>query len=140
MRVQTDNEADVEVQMAPLIDCVFLLLIFFLVASTLKKLDKQLDVQLPTAAAAVSVHAPDQQLVIGVDATGNIYIDAQPVTQMQLQTRLHDIAGQSKAYPVRLDIDRATPFQQAVEVFDLCQFEGLTNVAIKTADHASAEK
>lgn len=136
MRVETDQDDNIEVQMAPLIDCVFLLLIFFLVASTLKKLDKQLDVHLPTAAAAVEVQAPDNQVVIGVDTVGNTYIDAQLVSQMQLQAKLHEIGGNNRAQPVRLDIDRTTPFQYVVQVFDQCQFEGLTNVAIHIADDA----
>ena len=42
MRVRLDDEDDVQVQMAPLIDCVFLLLSFFLVATTLKKIEKEL--------------------------------------------------------------------------------------------------
>ena len=50
----SDYEGEVDVQMTPLIDCVFLLLVFFLVAATLKKPHKELEIQLPHSAAASS--------------------------------------------------------------------------------------
>lgn len=119
--------------MAPLIDCVFLLLIFFLVAATLKKLDKELDVQLPQAAATIEVQAPERQLVIGVDEIGNTYINAELVTNTALHETLRTRAAEDPGQRVRLDIDRRTPFQYVVRVFDLCQLEGLTNVGVHIA-------
>jgi len=64
MRVRLEDDEQVEVQMAPLIDCVFLLLIFFLVATTLKKIDKELPLDLPEAAAAVSKQVVDDMTII----------------------------------------------------------------------------
>ena len=49
MAIKQEEEASVEVQLTPLIDCVFLLLIFFLVSSQLKKVEKRLEVDLPRA-------------------------------------------------------------------------------------------
>jgi len=131
-----DQQADegVEVQMAPLIDCVFLLLIFFLVASTLKKLDKELDVQLPQAAATIQAPAPENLLTIGVDDLGNTYINAEQVSNTALRGTLRERAATDPTQRVRLDIDRRTPFQYVVRVFDLCQLEGLTNVGIHIAE------
>lgn len=131
-----DQQADegVEVQMAPLIDCVFLLLIFFLVASTLKKLDKELDVQLPQAAATIKAPAPEKLLTIGVDVLGNTYINAEQVSTTALRATVRGRAATDPTQRVRLDIDRRTPFQYVVRVFDLCQLEGLTNVGIHIAE------
>ena len=61
-----EDDLPVEVQMAPLIDCVFLLLIFFLVATTLRKIIKELPVELPDSAAAIEVRQEDDLLVIGM--------------------------------------------------------------------------
>ena len=49
MAIRQEDESAVEVQLTPLIDCVFLLLIFFLVSSQLKKVEKRLEVDLPRA-------------------------------------------------------------------------------------------
>ena len=52
MRIDIQEDDGIEVQMAPLIDCVFLLLIFFLVATTLKKIEKEVPLELPDAKLA----------------------------------------------------------------------------------------
>jgi biopolymer transport protein ExbD len=132
VRVNLNDEEGAEIQMAPLIDCVFLLLIFFLVATTLKKIEKELRIELPDAAAAIEVAAQDDLLVIGVDRTGQLFLDAKPIATGDLHTRLRQIAQANPAQRIRIDADRHTPFQYVVQVFDLCQFEGLRNVGVHT--------
>ena len=54
MKIQlSESDSDDEVQMAPLIDCVFLLLIFFLVATKLKKVEPEVPIELPVSGAAI---------------------------------------------------------------------------------------
>ena len=66
-----EDDGTNEINMTPIIDCVFLLLIFFLVATVLKKVDKELDVELPQAAHATDRKYTEQKLVVvGVDAEG----------------------------------------------------------------------
>lgn len=132
MRIRYEDEEPVEVQMAPLIDCVFLLLIFFLVATTLKKLEKELPVELPESAAAIDVQAQDDLLTIGLDASGQLYLAAERVSTSMLHLRLQEAARTNPAQRIRIDTDRATPAQYVVQVLDLCQFEGLRNVGIHT--------
>jgi biopolymer transport protein ExbD len=129
-----DDDDGVEVQMAPLIDCVFLLLIFFLVATTLRKIHKELRLELPEAAAAVKVRRPEDMLVIGVDRKGQLFINAQPATTDMLHQRLKEAAKKTPQPRIRIDGDRKTTLQQLVHVFDLCQFEGLTHVGIHVAE------
>ena len=137
MRVRMEEEEPVEVQMAPLIDCVFLLLIFFLVATTLKKVEKELPLQLPVSAAAVGMQAQEGMLIIGVDQNGRTYLGANAVTTGMLHDRLRQAAQSNPAQRVRVDADRNTPFQHVVKVLDLCQFEGLRNVGIHTKSSTS---
>ena len=61
----------------PLIDMVFLLLIFFLVASTFAKEERQLDINLPTSSAAQPLSAPPKQLVVNIDEDGVITVNGQ---------------------------------------------------------------
>ena len=132
MRVKMEEDDSVEVQMAPLIDCVFLLLIFFLVATTLKKIEKQLPLQLPLSAAAVGVQAEENMLIIGVDQNGQAYLGANPVTIGLLHDRLRQAAMNDPKQRVRVDADRNAPFQYVVRVLDMCEFEGLRNVGLHT--------
>jgi len=133
VRLEGDRE-DAEVQMAPLIDCVFLLLIFFLVAASLKKAHKELDIQLPHSAAAIETKSPHDTLIIEVTRDGTVYLEAEPVTTQLLHKRLRTAAAESPDRRVRIDADRRTAFQFIVQILDLCQFEGLNNVGVRSRD------
>ncbi len=132
MRVRIADDDNVEVQMAPLIDCVFLLISFFLVATTLKKLEKELPLDLPQAAAAVSKQVEDKMTVVSIDRAGNLYLGSEPVGQGYLGRRLRELAGQDPQHRVRIDADRDAPVWAAVQVLDICNFENLRNVGIRT--------
>ncbi len=128
----TFDEEELNVDMAPLIDCVFLLLIFFLVATTLKKIDKELPLELPDAAAALEVQQPDSYSVIGIDMEGTFYLDGTPATITQLQQSLRDTKASEPDKKFRLDADKNVPFHKVMEVLDILRFEELTNVGINT--------
>ena len=139
MKLDLSEEEGIEVQMAPLIDCVFLLLIFFLVATTLKKIERELPLKLPESAAAIRVRRSEDVLVVGVTRRGRLFLGDQAVTQAVLHERLRKVASANPEKRVRIDADRLTPFQYVVQVFDLCQFEGLRNVGVHTKDEPRAE-
>ena len=132
MRIETEDEEQVAVQMAPLVDCVFLLIIFFLVATTLKKIEKELPLELPEAAAAISKQVQDNMTIISIDRQGGLYLGSEPVGQGYLSQKLRELAKQEPNHRIRIDADRNAPMWSAVQVLDLCNFENLTNVGIKT--------
>ncbi|MEX0775936.1 MAG: biopolymer transporter ExbD [Phycisphaeraceae bacterium] len=132
MRIDLQDDDAVEVQMAPLIDCVFLLLIFFLVATSLKKIEKELPLELPHSAAAISVSVDPQTMVIGIDRTGQPYINGQPVTFGVLEQQISTAAANDPQQRVRIDADRDTPWQHVVHILDALQFRGLNNVGVHT--------
>ncbi len=132
MRVKFEDDEQVEVQMAPLIDCVFLLLIFFLVATTLKKIDKELPLDLPVAAASVSKQVVENMTIVSIDKDGNFYLGSDPVGQGYLAKKLHEVAAKDPRSRVRIDADRDAPMWAAVQILDICNFENLKNVGIKT--------
>ena len=134
MKVDMDEQEEVGVQMAPLIDCVFLLLIFFLVAATLKKAHKEVEIDLPHSAAAEQTKSKYDTLIVEVTRDGTVHLESEPVTQRLLHKRLREAAAQNPNRRVRIDADRATPFQYIVQVLDLCQFENLNNVGVRTRD------
>jgi len=132
MRIDLSNDEPVEISMAPLIDCVFLLLIFFLVATTLKKIEKELPIELPQAAASLSTQVEDRMLIVGVDKMGAVYLNAERVSTETLHRRLKEAALANPNQRIRIDGDRSAPFQYIVRILDLCQFEGLKNVGVHT--------
>ena len=133
MRIDLGEDDGIEVQMAPLIDCVFLLLIFFLVATTLRKVERELQVELPQSAAAIDVAQIEGRLIISLDSIGGIHIGGEPVSLAVLHERLRSAAALNPNQRIRIDGDRRAPFQALVHIVDLCQFEGLTRVSIRAA-------
>lgn len=132
MRSSLGDDEELVVDMAPLIDCVFLLLIFFLVATTLKKIDKELPLTLPESQASMEVQQPDEFKVISIDMEGRYYIDGTPVTLGLMQEEFGAIAAENPDMKVRLDIHRHVEFSRVMQIMDMIRFEGLTNVGINT--------
>jgi len=120
--------------MGPLIDCVFLLLIFFLVSTMVKKENRDIDIELPESESAEALKPSDELVVLGVDADGNIFLDGIESTIQEIHTELREIALDDPDFPVRLDADEEAPTGRVIELFDLCQFNNLNDVAIRTYD------
>lgn len=120
--------------MSPLIDCVFLLLIFFLVATMSKKVNKDVDIRLPESKSAIKRLATDDQVVIGVDESGNIYFEGKPASIMVLHDALRSEALINPDKQVRIDADSEAPLASVVEVVDICQFNQLDDVVLRTYD------
>lgn len=107
--------------MTPLIDVVFLLLIFFLVASRLSQEDRELDIPLPSAANAMPMTAEPQEMVVNVDGQGAIYVNGKFLEVSQFENLLRQAAvnnpiGQS----VIIRADRNVPLQTPVNIMDIC--------------------
>lgn len=134
MRVKTNKMDDAEVQMAPLIDCVFLLLIFFLVAATLKQAHNEVDVIAADSSAAMEPDPDYKWFVVEAREDGLYYVNLDPVEPAVLQERLREIAAERPDTVVRIDGDRRTAFQHVVRLLDMCKFEGLKNIVFRTGD------
>ncbi len=134
MRLDLEDGDDITVDMGPLIDCVFLLLIFFLVSTTMKKPEQEIPVDLPDPAiSAVASPAMQVQNVV-VDVDGNFYWGAKPIGQQELHKQISEWAEADPDAHLRIRVDRNTPSRFLVQLVDLCTYEGLTNYAIHTRD------
>ena len=139
MRIELGHDEEPEISLIALIDCIFFLLMFFMVATSfkqqdVKKREKDIAIVLPTSSATLvkAEAATTAPLVLTLDAQGAVYIDKQKLTLQTLHDRLRDEAAKNPARPIRLDGDRRTAYQHIVHVLDLCQFEGLTQVSLHT--------
>lgn len=138
MRIHLGEEEQPEIGLIALIDCIFFLLMFFMVATSFKQQTevekrKELPVLLPSASASlVSTPASAAPLVIGVDKSGKFYVDSEPIGTLELHARLRKEAATDVNRSVRVDGDRAASYQHIVHVLDLCQLAGLTHIAMHT--------
>ena len=134
MAIKQEEEASVEVQLTPLIDCVFLLLIFFLVSSQLKKVEKRLEVDLPRAHVVKTYKQTPDIISVGVTARGNLYVNARPVGAGGLLDALRAAKAERPGCRVVLDGDVHAPFRAVVQAIDACAMTGLEVAGIHTAD------
>ena len=132
----TINDAidDAEVTMAPLIDCVFLLLIFFLVSTMAKKEDRDINIDLPESTSAVKMRPDNDVLVIGIDKEGKVHWQGEPCSATWLHTNLRALSSEAPDRRIRIDVDKQTKFRAFAEVMDACQFYSLENVGLRTYD------
>ncbi len=134
MRTRIEEEDDTGIDMAPLIDIVFLLLIFFLVATTLKKIDRELQVELPDAVTAVKTKLAPDTVVVGLDAQGKLYLKAELVSIDQFHAELKRTATENQGARVRINADRNTKYSDIIHVIDQIQFWGFTDVGFHLRD------
>lgn len=121
-------------EMTPMIDIVFLLMIFFLVASKLDEDDRALDVVLPQAAAAQPLTTRPREFVINIDRAGNYFAGARPVRLEELQDLLVQAAADNpdrQTVIVRADEDAAHKF--VVAAMDACVQAGIEDYQVQAA-------
>lgn len=137
MRIDLGEDEQPEIGLVALIDCIFFLLMFFMVATSFKQQDMQkkekaLPLVLPTSAVSLEkAQARSGALVVGVDAQGHFYVDGSVVGASGLSQRLRREVAANPKLAVRIDGDRHTAYQDVVHVLDLCQFEGIVDIAMR---------
>lgn len=123
-----EDGAEDEVNLSPLIDITFLLLIFFVVTSTFTK-DAEVEIQRPGAATATTTR-PDPVVRVALDAQGRTYVDGQRVQAWVVQSRVRDQLRRAKATQALVIADRRADAGQLVNLIDQCRQAGATRVAI----------
>ncbi len=136
MNLRPDRSDErVDVNLTPLIDVVFLLLIFFMVSTTFDRHAK-LKVELPEASAKMAQQQEDP-VVLSIDAKGNYYINDRQVvntTLETLKTALQKTVTDRKDVSLVLRADAKTPHQSVVRAMDAASQLGLTRLSIATVE------
>lgn len=121
--------------LTPLIDVVFLLLIFFLVTSEFEEEERRLDIVLPTATSAVPMTSRPREVVVDIDEQGIVYLNGQQTSLQELE-RLLEIAVSNNPtnQSVVIRADRSTTFQPVVSVMDVCNRTGVSDYTVTTQE------
>lgn len=135
MRYREKKEGIEDINISPLIDMVFILLIFFMVSTTFVK-DMKLDLERP--AASSSTTASTKAVRVYIDNQGEIYLDGEPVRVWVLQSRIRDLIGASTAKSVLVITDDSVPAGRLVEIVDQVRLAGATDVGVATVEEAGA--
>ena len=125
-------EEDVHINLTPLIDVVFLLLIFFMVSTTFDT-TSQLKIRLPEASQQQAVDPP-QKLNLLIDANGNFFLNSRELTNNKSATLKAALerAMSGTRLPIVIQSDADSPVQSLVTAMDVVGQMGLTQVSIAT--------
>jgi biopolymer transport protein ExbD len=141
MNLRPKRPDDPEINLAPLIDAVFMLLIFFMVTTTFKD-DVRLEVKLPQAKGDVAQTDAPRLLEVVIDREGRFYVNQEQVVDREMATLKHALSGAlaaaggeaaEKDLPVLIKADANTPHQAVMTVMDVASQLGLARIAFAAA-------
>ena len=135
MRYREREDTEQEINMSPLIDMVFILLIFFMVSATFVK-DMDLEIQRPKASS--STPSSTKAIRVFIDNNGQTYLDEQPVRTWVIQSRLRDMLRQTTNASVLVVTDEHVPASKLIEVVDQCRLAGASDVGVVTEVESGA--
>lgn len=128
MRLDDDDvDAGEVINLTPMIDVVFLLLIFFLAATTFAREEVELDLRLPQAKSG-KAGSGDQQLVVNVFADGKLTVDGREVTLAALQQKLQAAVQRNAEQAVLVRGDEQSRFGTGLAVLDVCRLAKVKKV------------
>ncbi len=117
----------VDINMAPLIDMVFILLIFFLVTTSFVR-ESGVDVQRPKAKSAVTKKKVN--LVVGITRDGLIYIENHPVDIRSIRARMERFLAETPEGSVIIVADKDSKTGTVIQVLDECRLAGVKNISV----------
>ncbi len=139
MNLRRSRSDEPDVNLTPLIDVVFILLLFFMVSTTFQR-ESEINIELPEASTE-PVEEREEVLELVIDAQGHYFIDEQQVVNTELETlkqALQKSLGERSEIPVVIRADRQTPYESVVRAMDAISQLGLVQMSLATSQAKSA--
>lgn len=128
----TAKDTSPTIEMTPIIDMVFLLLIFFLVATTFQQTEREMQIALPESESGGPVSLALRELVINVLADGSLVVNGRPVSEDDLRGMVTTAVQANPNQKVNVRGDRATSYGQVARVLDICKGAGIQEPFLDT--------
>ena len=133
MRAQEEEKPYDDINITPMLDLAYVLLVIFIIMTTASV--QGIKVNLPKASAAVSMAKP-QTKAITVAESGQIFLDAYPVTLGELEQRLRSQKALTPDFPVVVKGDATVQYQKVMDILDLLRRVDLSQVGLVTGKPA----
>ncbi|WP_448101692.1 ExbD/TolR family protein [Luteibacter jiangsuensis] len=129
MRAQDDDKPYDDINITPMLDLAYVLLVIFIIMTTASV--QGIKVNLPKASAAVSMAKPQTKAITIADS-GQVFLDAYPVTLDELEQRLRALKAINPDFPVVVKGDATVQYQKVMDVLDLLRRVDLPQVGLVT--------
>lgn len=140
MNFQPRASEELDINVTPLIDVVFLLLIFFMVSTTFER-ESEINITLPQASEEITEAKPDA-INVSIDARDNIYVNDQALLNSQVNSikeAIFDKLGERSDATVIISADSKTDHQTVVKVMDAARQLGLVRITFATQKYDEEE-
>ena len=127
-----EKNASVLIELTPIIDMVFLLLIFFLVATTFHQTEREMQIALPVASSTAPISAMLQELIVNVDHNGRIIVGGRRIEAETLRSMVADAINVNPEQKVTVRGDRRAAYANIVTVLDICKGAGIQEPYLDT--------
>ncbi|MBN3724081.1 ExbD/TolR family protein [Burkholderia sp. Ac-20379] len=129
MQVQDDDKPYDDINITPMLDLAYVLLIIFIIMTTASV--QGIKVDLPKASSSASLAKPKTKAITVADS-GQIFLDAYPVTMDELESRLRTEKATNPEFPIVLKGDATVQYQRVMDVLDLLRRLDLSQVGLVT--------
>lgn len=127
MKVGEEDKAYDEINITPMLDLAYVLVVIFIIMTTASVSGVKVD--LPKASNSVSLAVPKTK-VISISDQGQLFLDTVPVSMPDLEVKLRDAKANIPDLPVILKGDRAVQYDRIMGVLDLCSRVGISSIGL----------
>jgi biopolymer transport protein ExbD len=127
-----EPESYIHLDFVPMVDTLFNLLIFFLLATTIKQAEREMQIALPHASSAVPISLSLREFIVNVDAEGKMFVTGRPVDEQTLRELLAEALTINPQQKVTVRGDRNTAYANIVRVLDICKGSGIQEPYLDT--------
>lgn len=131
IRAHTSRDS-IAIELTPLIDMVFLLLIFFLVATTFHRDEREMQIALPQAMNAGPISATLREIIVNVDAQGQMIVSGRVMGPDDLRGLIEEAIRMNPEQKVTVRGDRTVAYENIVQVLDICKGAGIQEPYLDT--------
>jgi biopolymer transport protein ExbD len=127
MQIQSENKPYDDINITPMLDLAYVLLVIFIIMTTAAVQGVKVD--LPKASAAQNLAQPKTK-VIALTNQGQVLLDAVPVSLPELEHKLRDLKAITPDLPVILKGDRTVQYEKIMQVLDICGRVGINSIGL----------
>jgi biopolymer transport protein ExbD len=130
MRLPASAKKKARIEIIPMIDTMFFLLVFFMIATLAMTIQHGMPVSLPTAES--STDKITEYVSLTLTREGMLYYNKEAITLQELEMRLANLQQSSSDPSLLINADEQVPHGQVIQVMDLIRLSGITTMSIAT--------
>jgi biopolymer transport protein ExbD len=129
MRFRREEEDNFAFDMTPMIDVVFLLIIFFMVSTVFVDFSRKMDINLPTSKSS-TIDESTKTLEVEMSKDKKIFLAGKPLTLLGLETTLAKMEFKDKKPSAIIRADKSLPYGDVIQVMGLLQKKGIPDISV----------